>query len=345
MNKLFLASKINWIIHIIFWIVLFSILILLEQTNEDTFFTLSNELINLSFYMIIVYFNLGYLIPVYLDKKKILTYLFLLLLACFLLTPIKTLVLHLKLSDFPNYQYKLFEKQTGYFFVFVIISGFTTIGNIVVDWFAQITLRQQLENKNMQSELQFLKSQINPHFFFNTLNSLYSLTLKKSDLAPEIVIKLSDMMRYMLYECNEKKVNLSKEILYLQNYIDLEKLRQGNSIEILFEINGDTEDKFIAPLLLITFLENAFKHSVNTSPDIRRFVHINLNVDELDLHFYISNNKSLPAFNSENLTLVGGIGLENVNRRLQLIYPNRFELNILNLQQEYIVNLNLKLEE
>ncbi len=340
-----MSSKLNWIIHIIFWILLFSILILLEQTNENTFFTLSNELINLSFYMIIVYLNLGYLIPVYLKKKNILTYIFLLLLACILLTPIKTMALHIKLSDFPSYQSKLFQKQTGYFFVFVIISGFTTIGNIVVDWFAQITLRQQLENKNMQSELQFLKSQINPHFFFNTLNSLYSLTLKKSDLAPEIVIKLSDMMRYMLYECNEKKVYLSKEILYLQNYIDLEKLRQGNSIDIKFEIKGDTEEKYIAPLLLINFLENAFKHSLNTSQEIKRYVHIKLDVNELNLNFNIVNNKSQQAANNENLTLVGGIGLENVNRRLQLIYPNRFELNILNLQQEYIVNLILQLEK
>lgn len=345
MDKLFLTSKINWIIHIIFWIILFSILILLERTNEDVFFTLSNELINLSFYIFIVYFNLLYLIPVYLNQKKILTYLLLLLFACFLLTPIKTMALHLKLTDFPGYQYKLFEKQSGYFFVFVIVSGFTTIGNIVVDWFAQITLRQQLENKNMQSELQFLKTQINPHFFFNTLNSLYSLTLKKSDLAPEIVIKLSDMMRYMLYECNEKKVKLSNEILYLQNYLDLEKLRQGSSIDIKFDIKGDTEDKFIAPLLLIPFLENAFKHSVHTGQDIKRYVHINLNVDNADLNFSIANNKSLPAFQSENLSMVGGIGLENVNRRLQLIYPNRYELNILNLQQEYLVNLTLTLEE
>jgi LytS/YehU family sensor histidine kinase len=255
------------------------------------------------------------------------------------------MVLHLKLSDFPHYQYKLFEKQAGYFFIFLIVSGFTTIGNIVVDWFGQISLRQQLEHKNMQSELQFLKSQINPHFFFNTLNSLYSLTLKKSDLAPEIVIKLSDMMRYMLYECNEKKVKLSNEILYLQNYLDLEKLRQGSSIDIKMDIKGVTEDKYIAPLLLIPFLENAFKHSVHTNQENKKFVFIQLIIDKKDLYFSITNNKSLPAFPLENLSMVGGIGLENVNRRLKLIYPNRHTLNILNLQQEYQVNLTLILDE
>ena len=345
MDKLFLSSKINWIIHIIFWIVKFSVLLLLKESKEDLIFNLSNELINVSFYIFIVYLNLLYLIPNYLNQKKIFTYLFLLFLACFLLTPIKTMALHIKLNDFPTYQYKLFEKQTGYFFVFIVISGFTTIGNIVVDWFAQISLRQQLENKNMQSELQFLKSQINPHFFFNTLNSLYSLTLKKSDLAPEIVIKLSDMMRYMLYECNEKKVNLSKEILYLQNYLDLEKLRQGNSIDIKFDIVGSIENELIAPLLLIPFLENSFKHSVNTSLDTVRYVHIKLHVDNHLLNFSIANNKSSTVYNTENLPLVGGIGLENVNRRLQLIYPNRFELNILNLPQEYCVNLFLKLTD
>ena len=324
---------------------MFSVLLLLKETKEDLIFNLSNEFINISFYIFIVYINLLYLIPNYLNQKKIFTYLFLLFLTCFLLTPIKAMALHLKLYDFPTYQYKLFEKQTGYFFVFIVISGFTTIGNIVVDWFAQITLRQQLENKNMQSELQFLKSQINPHFFFNTLNSLYSLTLKKSDLAPEIVIKLSDMMRYMLYECNEKKVNLSKEILYLQNYLDLEKLRQGNSIDIKFDIAGSIENELIAPLLLIPFLENSFKHSVNTSMDTIRYVHITLNVNNHLLNFSIANNKSSAEYNTENLSLVGGIGMENVNRRLQLIYPNRFELNILNLPQEYCVNLSLKLTD
>jgi LytS/YehU family sensor histidine kinase len=131
----------------------------------------------------------------------------------------------------------------------------------------------------------------------------------------------------------------------LQNYLDLEKLRQGNLIDIKFDIVGSIENEMIAPLLLIPFLENSFKHSVNTSLDTVRYVHIKLYVHNHLLNFSIANNKSSTVYHTENLSLVGGIGLENVNRRLQLIYPNRFELNILNLPQEYCVNLNLKLTE
>jgi LytS/YehU family sensor histidine kinase len=149
----------------------------------------------------------------------------------------------------------------------------------------------------------------------------------------------------MLYECNEKKVNLNKEILYLKNYIDLEKLRYGNSMDIQFHMSGITEHILIAPLLFITFLENAFKHSINTSPGIKRYVHISLRIQDLKLHFDIANNKSESSSHEEVLTPVGGIGLENINRRLQLVYPNRYDLKILNLPQEYIVNLLLKLED
>src|SRR5690606_39067024 len=122
------------------------------------------------------------------------------------------------------------------------------------------------------------KTQINPHFLFNTLNNLYALTLKKSELAPDIVLKLSDMMRYMLYECNERVVPLHKEITYMQNYIDLEKLRFGNSDNIQLIIDGEISEQMIAPLILIPFIENAFKHGLKSAIDKEAycFVHLNL---------------------------------------------------------------------
>ena len=122
-----------------------------------------------------------------------------------------------------------------------------------MDWARQLRERQVLQTQTMQSELRFLKSQINPHFLFNTLNNLYALTLKKSDKAPEIVIKLSEMMRYMLYDCNEKRVPLSKEVKYIKNYLDLEGLRQGKNVTINFETEGSITDQKIAPLLFIPF--------------------------------------------------------------------------------------------
>jgi len=156
----------------------------------------------------------------------------------------------------------------------------------------QLREKQELVTQNMQSELRFLKSQINPHFLFNTLNNLYALTLKKSDKAPDIVLKLSEMMRYMLYECNEKRVPLKKEVNYIKNYLDLEALRQGKSVRIDFEVNGTVSDQKVAPLMFIPFLENSFN---------------------------------------------------NVKRRLNLLYPEQYELEIHNNPKTYAVEMSLEL--
>ncbi len=194
----------------------------------------------------------------------------------------------------------------------------------------------------MQSELKFLKSQINPHFLFNTLNNLYALTLKKSDKAPEIVIKLSEMMRYMLYECNEKRVLLSKEVSYIRNYLDLERLRQGPNVEINFDVVGNVADQKIAPLMFIPFLENSFKHGLNSQIS-KGFVNIKLEVNEQHVDFFIENSKAekLPTIEHRRS---GGIGLVNVRRRLNLLYPEHYDLDIKDNPTTYAVNLKLDLD-
>jgi len=335
------VSRRYWISHILFWAGLFSLLVVLNKSQRGMLITLSRECINLGFYITLVYTNLLFLIPRYLNRQKFLAYLLLMLLTCLLMTPFKSMALHR--GGLPEFVDSFWELQAGYFFMFVTVSGFSTIGNIVVDWFSQINMRQQLENRTMQSELQFLRSQINPHFLFNTLNSLYALTLKKSEKAPEMVIKLSDMMRYMLYECNEKKVRLTQELQYLQNYISLEKLRQGEAITIELDVIGDPEDKYIVPLLLIPFLENAFKHSLPNSLTEPRYVKMQLAFHTEMLFFRIVNNKAIVSHPAEVIPAVGGIGLENVNRRLQLLYPKSYELNVMNLPTEYSVTLRLPL--
>ena len=194
----------------------------------------------------------------------------------------------------------------------------------------------------MQSELRFLKSQINPHFLFNTLNNLYALTLKKSDKAPEIVIKLSEMMRYMLYECNEKRVPLVKEVNYLRNYLDLEQLRQSDKISINFTVEGDIGNQEIAPLLFIPFLENSFKHGLNTQ--IREgFVDIRMKVADQDVEFYIENSKGEMVIQPTGRPS-GGIGLENVRRRLNILYPDRYNLRVSDNPNTYSVYLTIELE-
>ena len=228
------------------------------------------------------------------------------------------------------------------FLITFFIAGSSTIFKIITDWVRYLREKQELQTQTMQSELRFLKSQINPHFLFNTLNNLYALTLKKSDKAPEIVIKLSEMMRYMLYECNEKSVLLSKEVNYLKNYLDLERLRQGKNVEIRFDIKGNIGDLQIAPLMFIPFLENSFKHGLNNHIS-KGFVDIRLNVEEKNIHFYIENSKpdSLPI---QDHRRSGGIGLVNIHRRLNLLYPNQYQLEIDDNPNSYAVNLQIELD-
>ena len=218
----------------------------------------------------------------------------------------------------------------------------STLYKILTDWLIHQNEKIALERQNLQSELKFLKSQINPHFFFNTLNSLYALTLKKSDLAPEIVLRLSEMMRYMLYESNEKKVSLEKEINYVKNYIELEKLRQGHKFDITFDIKGEIKSQMIAPLMFIPFLENSFKHGLDNQIK-SGFVTIDLDLRDASVELAIENSKppSIPKKNIEKKS--GGIGLQNVKRRLKLLYPQRHKLNIEEKPNTFKVYLNIQL--
>ena len=335
----------RWFYHLIFWLFFLLLLTLIETYNQKhTFlYALSNELINVFFYAIVVYFNLKYLIPNYLTKNKFLTYGGLLILSAVVITPLKVIVFYFKYGNDPDAQNGLIENLNWYFiFTFVIVSA-STLVNIVKDWVQQVTEKQQLQTQTMQSELRFLKSQINPHFLFNTLNNLYALTLKKSDKAPEIVIKLSEMMRYMLYECNEKRVLLSKEVNYIYNYLDLEKLRQGKNVAITFETDGEISEQTIAPLMFIPFLENSFKHGLSNQIS-QGFVNIRLSVEQKKVYFYIENSKAEKLPLKDKNRPSGGIGLVNVHRRLNLLYPDKYELNIDDTPTTYAVNLYIELD-
>ncbi len=224
-----------------------------------------------------------------------------------------------------------------------IIPVITILSGVKFGWDALMKQNEvdRLEEAMKDSELQFLKSQINPHFLFNTLNNLYALTLKKSDKAPDIVIKLSEMMRYMLYECNEKQVPLQKEVNYLRNYLDLERLRQSDQIKIEFKVDGIIGDQKIAPLLFIPFLENSFKHGLNTQLK-DGFVKIQLNANEEMIDFYIENSKGQAIQRPDNRPS-GGIGLVNVRRRLQLLYPDKYTLEVDNKPNSFAVHFTLEL--
>ena len=328
--------------HAVFWAALFAFLLYFDQSGLSTGERWTNEFFNLLFYALIVYFNLFYLIPNYLTKKRFLTYLLLLLAVTLILTPLRVIFFYFRFADLPRLQSNLLDNLDLYFVLTFLIGGGSTVAQIVTDWFRQLREQQELETRTMQSELRFLKSQINPHFLFNTLNNLYALTLKKSDKAPEIVIKLSEMMRYMLYECNEKRVPLYKEVNYLRNYLDLEQLRQHDNIRIDFTVEGHVSDQRIAPLLFIPFLENSFKHGLNTQ--LRDgFVDIDLRVTDQTVNFRIENSKGQTVARPDNRPS-GGIGLVNVRRRLNLMYPERYELRVSNTPNTFAVDLTIELD-
>ncbi|MFY0592489.1 sensor histidine kinase [Roseivirga sp.] len=215
------------------------------------------------------------------------------------------------------------------------------IGKFTFDWFENARIRRELENQNLLSELAFLKSQINPHFLFNTLNNIHTLAYKKAEGAPEAIMKLSELMRYMIYESDMSFVPLSKEIQHLKSFIDLQELRFKQKGIVNLEVTGDVKQREIAPLLLLPFIENAFKHGydLNKEGAIKATLHIG---DEI-------------AYEVENLIpstdtllqkdVVGGIGLENVRRRLELIYPKSHTFLVNESSNSFTVRLTLKTHE
>lgn len=203
--------------------------------------------------------------------------------------------------------------------------------------------RQQQENQaliiaNQHIELKSLKDQINPHFLFNTLNNLYGLTGQNPRKAGEVVMRLSQLMQYMLYEGNLAYVPLRKEIAYLQNYLALERIRYGDRLHLSLQITGETEPVFIAPLILLPFVENAFKHGVSRQLD-DAWIQIQLTVDASELVFKVENSKP----EGPDAVPTNGIGLPNIAKRLQLIYPGRHQLRQLNGSGTYLVTLKIQL--
>jgi len=202
------------------------------------------------------------------------------------------------------------------------------------------TLTTELKLK--EAELKLLKAQIHPHFLFNTLNNLYGLTLEKSDEAPDLVLRLSEILDYILYRCDEKRVLLTEEISNLKNYIEIEKIRYSEKLKLDMDFPGETGQLQIAPLIILPFIENAFKHGVSKFPGIA-FVKIKIETRDRILIFNIKNSKN-PIVNSDD-NYSKGIGLINVRKRLDLMYPEKYILDIEDYDETFSVNLTLELEE
>jgi two-component system, LytTR family, sensor kinase len=328
--------------HTLFWVVMFSSLIWLDYSqNNDLKLALINEGITLFFYFILVYVNLLYLIPQFMARSAV-VYLLMVVLTSVIVTPIQIFVLFMRFSDNSSFREMLIDQQKFLFLANILVTLLSTVLRVIMDWWRYQMEKQELVTQNIQSELRFLKSQINPHFLFNTLNNLFALTLKKSDDAPQVVLKLSEIMRYMLYECNEKEVLLSKEIQYIHNYLELERLRLPKAADIRFETNGHVSHQMVAPLLFVPFVENAFKHGINHHLTGGGFIRMTMNIADDALEFIVENSKTENLPRQEH-PRSGGIGLSNVRQRLRILYPDAHDLEINDEPGLYRVTLRLNL--
>ncbi len=219
------------------------------------------------------------------------------------------------------------------------------IVQFLIIYFSSILMKvnvrmDEMREEKTQAELSYLKAQINPHFLFNTLNSLYALTLEKSDGAPEAVLKLSGIMRYVVSESAQDFVALSKEIQYIKDYIDLQKLRISDNVQFSMQIEGSPDGKRIAPMLLIPFIENAFKYGVN--PDEDSVIDIRFVLSDYQLHLTVLNTIAATSFDEQHKT---GTGIENVQKRLNLVYPQKHKLQFATQADGmYLVDLKIFLE-
>jgi two-component system, LytTR family, sensor histidine kinase LytS len=220
---------------------------------------------------------------------------------------------------------------------------FSVVAFTVIATFVKIALDKLiLDKERKENELRHLKAQLNPHFLFNTLNNLYGLSVAESKALPGLMLKLSDLLRYSLYDTNQHYVALQKETEYIENYVELEKIRLNDATDIRMEIQGDVAGKHIAPLLLIVFIENVFKH-LSAPRGQRAFVYILLSIGEKGLRLVVKNSVDPSLVPTSTGRRGGGLGLDNARKRLDLIYPGQYTLTTNRLPESFEVNLQIEL--
>ncbi|ANQ50343.1 histidine kinase [Flammeovirga sp. MY04] len=342
--------------HSIFWICYYVLNGLRWGSYYDDYpYSFQSNLIGFAIHIPLSYYHAYYLLPKYIPTKKYVGYLLHLgasLTAMMYLKVFLTQQFLLPVWPEAGAQAEILSVNhvvaiiTGELYVL----GITTSIALTRNWIANQRKTRELEKQNMMTELSLLKSQIQPHFLFNTLNNIYSLTLDKSDEAPDAVMKLSELMSYMLYQ-KETRVNLDDELYHMKNYLDLEKLRFGKRLDISFNIEGDATKVRVPQLLFLPFIENTFKHGVKNklnqikidlnliiSDDFITFEVENPSIDQIQLPFVLSE--------SSNETIKkGGFGLSNAKRRLGLLYDDRYTLQILDGDDKFNVTLKIPRDE
>ena len=336
--------------HVLFWVIILSVMTVLDVNERPNLF-ISIEIAFVFGPVLIIYsyFIIYGLVPRYLLKGKYLA--FFLLYGCWV--PVGLIMIF-----FTNYYvfYPLIGKPTPHFTlieayrVTFAVERFVRINLFAIFcvfikffkfWYLELQQKQQAEKAKLDAELQLLKAQLNPHFLFNTLNNLYSLVNEKSDKASLMLMRLSGILSYVLYECKAEKVELEKQISVIKDYVALERERYGERLDMSMNFSGDIKQRMVAPMLFQPFIENAFKHG--TAEQVGKvWMSIDLSVKSNQLFFKIINSCSQPIHESAG----NGIGINNVKKRLELLYPGKFQLQT-GYEEEgvYIVTLSIELED
>lgn len=327
--------------HIMFWlsyVMLFGLVYGKFGNNYPYYFLESLGMV--PFVMASTYITIYLILPFYLKKQY-----FLLSLIFFLGTLLLTCTLQRMFLRYINALEINITKIYDLSFLSLFLETNFMVGiamaiKLIKIWFKQEKEKFEIEKRTLQSELNLLKAQIHPHFLFNTMNNLYSLSLSQSAKTSEGIAKVSDLLRAVLYDCNEAYIDFEKEIAFIRNYIDLQKLRYDNRLMFNFELEGDPKGKRIAPMLYITFIENCFKHGSFNDPELP-WIHIFFKISDREISFSAENSKPqlIPPKVAEGKN---GIGLENVRKRLEILYKNNYSLNINESDTNYKVELNLK---
>lgn len=323
-----------WTFYTLFWYFLF----LFWGTYKVSWMDIPNNLIYLIAHAGITYLNFYVLMPKFLHKKRYFLYAVLLIGSMLFFGSIISLYFYLIYQPGEPLEFFLSTANSSLGSVSTTVLV-TMVIKIVREWRKSQKRNQDLQKENIETELKLLKAQLNPHFMFNAINNIYFLIRKDPDLAEKSLASFSDMLRYQLYECNEEKVLLTKEIEHTSNFIKLAKLRKGDKLNLSFEIQEDLNGLLIAPFLIFPLVENAFKH-VSVENGNREWINIKVSLEKEILHVFVSNSRSHSS-KSKDLISFGGIGLVNLKKRLDLSYPGTYKLNISESDESFEVDMKV----
>jgi len=324
--------------HILFWLfyVLFFGSIYGKYGNDYSWYMIES-LCMLPFIMLATYTTIYGILPFYLKKRKLVATVFMVTTLLFSVTLGERVCLR-TINDLEV----TFDSLFGVTFLYLLLETNFMVGiafaiKVVKKWFEQQQEKHEMEKRNLETELNLLKAQLHPHFLFNTMNNLYALSVEESEKTSEGIAKISELLRSVLYDCNEVEISLEKEIKLIKNYIDLEKMRYGDRLHLQFSVNGVLEEMKIAPMLLFTFVENCFKHGSRNDPE-NPYIKINLAGSEKRMVFEAENSKP-GNIESDTNSVSGGIGLANVKKRLEIIYGENYDLELKNEKRSFKVRL------